>query len=343
MRGTIFFQTGKLAEVLYKPGLSKPDQKATGYLANAKTIEKYRDIWNAIGEYAKQEFGLKDLQNLTAEHIQAYMEQKVDDQVSEQYLEFTSSLIGKLEIALTKLNAQFFLANAHYAATLNRTYDFSIRKSILGNARKNHLVIERSDDPEYCRAYDNPQALIAAIQNPLFKLAATIQLESGARLEGVKRIDNTLIIKQKKLNENTLSDCIEYTLIDEGYCEVPQLQGTEYDALSAAQKGRMFDVEKGGKPGILLLSIQTYDQLKAYLLQNHYFKIDITQYREALKDAALMTQQPYQGTHGLRWNFAQERFYTIQAIGGLTYEQALQQVSWEMKHERASVTEHYLR
>ena len=63
----------------------------------------------------------------------------------------------------------------------------------------------------------------------------------------------------------------------------------------------------------------------------------------SLKEAAQTTNQEYQGSHGLRWNFARERFYKIQLIGGLTYDQALQQVSWEMKHERASITEHYLR
>lgn len=41
------------------------------------------------------------------------------------------------------------------------------------------------------------------------------------------------------------------------------------------------------------------------------------------------------GSHGLRWNFAQKRFKELQIFGSLSYEQALQQVSWEMKHERS--------
>lgn len=38
-----------------------------------------------------------------------------------------------------------------------------------------------------------------------------------------------------------------------------------------------------------------------------------------------------------------KRFLELQVRGNLSYEQALQQVSWEMKHERAEITEHYLR
>ena len=45
--------------------------------------------------------------------------------------------------------------------------------------------------------------------------------------------------------------------------------------------------------------------------------------------------------HGFRWTFAQNRVREYQN-NGYTYEQALQGVSWEMKHYRASITEHYL-
>lgn len=343
MRGSIGFQTGRLADILFIPGLSKKDQKETGFLANSNTIQKYKEIWKGIGNYSQTKFGIKDLQNLTSAHIHAFMEQKVKEQVSEQYLEFISSLIGKLQIALTKLNDRFCSENERYKLTMNREYDFSIRKQILSEARKQNLVLESADDPEFCRAYENPELLIEAISNPLFQLAARIQLQSGARLEGVQRIDKTMMIQSKKLKENALYHSIEYHVIDEKYSEVPQLQEIIYDTLEAQQKGSIFDVEKGGKPGILLVEPETYQQLKEYLLENECFKIDISSYRKALKEAAMITFQPYNGTHGLRWNFARRRFYNIQVIGGLTYEQALQQVSWEMKHERASITEHYLR
>lgn len=342
MRGSIHYQTGELAKVLFNQGMSKREQKSTGFIANAKTLETYREVWNELGVYVKEHFTLKDLQELNEEHIASYMYFKVHQAVSEQRLELISSSLGKLEIALRKLNAKYFFESLRDGKIKHREYDFSIRHEILDEARKNLLVVETSDEPTYCRAYTDPQSLIDAITDPIYKLAAKIQYESGARLEGIERIDPFLSIKTQKLHDNRLGDLIDYIRIDDVVCKVEQLQGIEYDSLEAMQKGRIFDVEKGGKPGILLVHVDTYQQLKAHLLKNDVFCIDVNKYRTALKEATQRTNQEYQGSHGLRWNFTKERFTKIQVIGGLSYDQALQQVSWEMKHERASITEHYL-
>jgi hypothetical protein len=72
------------------------------------------------------------------------------------------------------------------------------------------------------------------------------------------------------------------------------------------------------------------------------FTFDRHQYRLALKIAASKSGQQYCGSHGLRWNYAQERFVALQQ-SGLTREEALVQVSHEMGHSRGDITEHYLR
>jgi hypothetical protein len=78
--------------------------------------------------------------------------------------------------------------------------------------------------------------------------------------------------------------------------------------------------------------------------QNGLFKIDKDAYRDSLKAAAKATGQQYdiRSSHGLRWNFAQERFNTLQEFGK-TYDQALAQGSQELGHERAEITLHYLK
>ena len=50
------------------------------------------------------------------------------------------------------------------------------------------------------------------------------------------------------------------------------------------------------------------------------------------------------GSHGFRWNFAKNRMleYAKSNYANYTYEQSLLKVSSEMKHNRASITEHYL-
>lgn len=334
MRGSLYYQTGELSKVLYMQGMSKIEQKQTGYLANAKTLETYREIWNELAIFIKSMYGIKDLQQLDAQHIEAYMLAKAAQNITEQRLELISCAIGKLELGLTKfsskVNAQGFI------------YDFSIRQTILNAARGQLLVKETSDEPTFARNYDNPLALIEAIKDVKFKLAARIQYEGGARLEAVTRIDEMMILKTSKLRDNNL-ESIEFKNIDGIYSKVKQLQGIKNDSFTHMPQGQLLTVEKGGKPGIVHLNQDTYHSLETFLQNHRVFEINDCAYRRALINAAQATHQAYNGSHGLRWNFAQRRFKELQIQGNLSYEQALQQVSWEMKHERAEITEHYLR
>jgi hypothetical protein len=338
MRGSIFYQTGELAKVLFTPGMSKIEQKQMGYVANAKTLETYREVWNELGIFTKEMYGIKDLQKLNGEHIGAYMIAKSNQNITEQRLELISSAIGKLEVALTKFYDKIDLGTP----SEHRTYDFSVRKNILNGAREQLLVKETSDEPTFARNYENPKALIEAIIDEKHQLAAWIQYESGARLEAVLRIDKSMNIKTSKLKDNNLED-IDNKIIDGIYSQVNQMQGIKLDSFDNVEKGQLFTVEKGGKPGIVQISVSTYLKLQKFLEVDGVFEINVNHYRRALIGAANETSQQYNGTHGLRWNFAQKRFRELQILGNLTYEQALQQVSWEMKHERAEITEHYLR
>lgn len=334
MRGSLFFQTGCLTKMLFSPNMSKIEQKQTGSLANAQTLETYREVWNELAIFTKSMYGIKDLQKLSSQHIESYMLSKASQNITEQRLELISSAIGKLQTALEKFSAC-------YSDEL-QTYDFSIRQRILDASRDALLVKETSDEPLYARDYDNPIALIHAIEDDKYQLAASIQYESGARLEAVLRIDQETTIKTVKLYDNHLGD-IPYQSIDPTYARISQLQSMTRDPYDNAHKGQLLTIEKGGKPGIVSLSSMTYQKLERYLIDHHVFKIDVHGYRRALMNAAKATNQSYNGSHGLRWNFAQKRFLDLQILGKLTYEQALQQVSWEMKHERAEITEHYLR
>lgn len=334
MRGSIFYQTGYLAKMLFVPNLSKIEQKRTGLLANAQTIETYREVWNELAIFTKSMYGIKDLQKLSSEHIESYMLAKASQNITEQRLELISSAIGKLETALEMLHPTG--VNDH------QIYDFSIRQRILNESRDMLLVKETSDEPLYARNYENPTALIDAIVDKTFQLAASIQYEGGARLEAVLRIDQETLIKTVKLHDNHLGE-IPHKIIDQAYARVAQLQGMKVDLYDHHEKGQLLTIEKGGKPGIVQLSQKTYKQLETHLAHYGVFEINIHRYRRALINASKKTNQSYNGTHGLRWNFAQKRFRDLQILGKLTYEQALQQVSWEMKHERAEITEHYLR
>ena len=262
-------------------------------------MESYRAIWNNLFNYLKEHWNIKDFEKISSEHIAAYMDYKIEYYPSKQYLEKISAALGKLEIALK-----------HFAKHIRnemREYDFSIRQTLLDEARDLNYVVNNYHN----RAYNNPEALINALQNPLHQLAAMIQYEGGARIEGVA------LIKRD------------------------QLLGTKLDSITNTQKGIIFTKEKGGKEGEVLVSIETYNELKGYLSQHPLFKINRQTYYEDIKQSSKRCKESSEASHGLRWNFAKRRMFEY-AKAGYSYADSLQNVSYEMKHNRASITEHYL-
>jgi hypothetical protein len=85
-----------------------------------------------------------------------------------------------------------------------------------------------------------------------------------------------------------------------------------------------------------------YKKLEDYLNENTKFKIIYQDYLNDLKQSSKLSNQKYHSSHGLRWTFAQNRVRDYQQKANYSYYEAIQKVSWEMKHFRASITEHYL-
>ncbi len=157
------------------------------------------------------------------------------------------------------------------------------------------------------RAYEDPRALIENIQNSDYKIIAQAQLEGGFRISELNHIS-----EKNFLEDNAF-------LVISG---------------------------KGGKDREVPLPKETYQALKSLLSKSDKsdgkYKFNMDEYRKVLKEAALNSSQDYTGSHGLRWNFAQEKFAQL-TKEGKTYEQSLQIVSNLLGHERADITEHYLR
>lgn len=304
MRGSVYYQSSQLVKQIFEEGAKKEDrinlnhehyQKVSSY----KTMESYRRVWNNFFNYLKEHWKIRDFEKIEAQHIQAYMDYKIEYYPSKQYLEKISAALGKLEIAL-----KLFAKNIH---NKNGEYDFSIRQTILDQARDLKFVANNYHN----RAYDNPKLLIFNLKNSMHQLAAKIQLEGGARIEGVA------LIKPE------------------------QLLGIKTDKVTKTQKGIIFTKEKGGKQGEVLVSVETYNQLENYISINSKFKINRQDYYNDIKQATFISKEVSEGSHGLRWNFAKRRMFE-HGKAGYSYSDSLQQVSYEMKHNRASITEHYL-
>ena len=237
MRGSVYYQSSQLVKQIFQEGLKKEDKINPNHehyqmVSSFKTMESYRRVWNNFFNYLKEHWNIKDFEAITDEHISAYMAYKIEYYPSKQYLEKLSSAIGKLELALKKYTT------AKYGTP--KEYNFNTRQLHLDNARKLKIVA----DGYHNRVYDNPNLVIQNLSKYEHQLAATIQLEGGARSEAV-------------------------TLI-----KLPQLKGLKTDKITDKEAGIIETKEKGGKVGDVLVSLKTYHELENCLKTNKQFKIN---------------------------------------------------------------------
>lgn len=165
---------------------------------------------------------------------------------------------------------------------------------------------------QVARAYENPTSILSYLDGD-FLLVAQLQLFSGLRIS-------------------------EATLI-----EKDQLLGFHIDRSTGQAVGQIrLTRTKGGRPRDVTVPIDVYDQLTSRLDFGN-LQVNRSHYRKALMDAVTESKQQHLGrsTHGLRWNYAQNRM--LELIHQQPYEVALTTVSHELGHSRASITSHYLR
>jgi len=304
MRGSVYYQSAELTKIIFHEGAKKQDRinpKHPHYqkIASYNTMKSYRDVWNNFFNYLKEHWMIKDCEKIDSQHILSYLDYKIEYYPSKQYLQKIISSLGKLEIALN-----------HYSLSKYDSptvYDFSIRNFLLTEAVDLELVA----DNYHNRTYQDPLKLIKNLSNPLHQIAASIELEGGARVEAC-----TLIKKE-------------------------QLLGFEIDEITKNKKGIIYTKEKGGKEGKVFISIATYKSLLIEIDRRGVFKINRASYMNDIRETAKKIDVIPEGSHGFRWNFAQNRLLEY-AKAGYTYEQSLLLVSKEMKHNRASITQHYL-
>lgn len=72
---------------------------------------------------------------------------------------------------------------------------------------------------------------------------------------------------------------------------------------------------EGGEEREIGVSPATYARLEKAIGDGKRFEFDKDAYRAGLKEAAVKTGQEYEGSHGLRWSWAQERHSEMQERG----------------------------
>jgi len=317
MRGSINYQVNQVftQSGIFRPGESKHVAKAEARAEGAKSWSNLGQALNIYSYQTAQTY--KDTWHQTAHYAKSELGVRDVERLSSSDIRsFLESRIAdgvkyatfqKEAAALSKLEN----AMNQYAERTGSgaTYDF--RGAIQEIRTEAADVLDRSTET---RAYADPDKLINSLDREKSVLIAKIQHEGGARL-----YEASLIHKD-------------------------QLEGIGRDSATGKKVGQIRldgSDTKGGKGRMLSVSPATYRQLENHIIQHEQLRVDATGYRADLKQAAVATGQQYTGSHGLRWNFAQERFAELQQHG-YSRDQALSQTSWDMGHERPDITEHYL-
>jgi hypothetical protein len=272
-------------------------------VSSFNTAKAYLNTWRQLAEYGKEGYGLRDIEKITPEMVKDFLESKAEVGVSWQTLTTHAAGCNKLAAALSQYSE---IIAARFDRQASK-YNFKHAIQSVRNAYRSEL--ERFMDS---REYKNPTSLKEALQDLNHKLAASLQHEAGFRLH-------------------------EASLIKDG-----QLKGCGVDKYTGKDVGYIEVQGKGGHMTLGLVSVETYNALASHIKENGNFGINKEEYRAALKQAAQDSSGNfYTGSHGLRWNHAQERMNELQEHG-LKYEIALGVVSKELGHHRVSITRHYL-
>lgn len=156
------------------------------------------------------------------------------------------------------------------------------------------------------RAYVNPGAIIGKLTGE-FYIVGYLQLYYGLRVTEASRI------KLNQLNNETK----EFKFIGKGGTKMSKiLDENLYNIIVAKVKKCI----KNGESG---------------------FKISYSSYSEELSQASKLCQERWHGTHGLRYNYAQNK-YNIYIQNGYSKDEAMSKVSIDMGHVRKEIVGTYL-
>lgn len=275
--------------------------------------EAHRFVEFMIGNGRASLLDTASVHNDMAAYLEERLTHYVEKKRSRQTMETILSALGKFEYAINHYIEIHTLEIPHLITEQLRMDFYARSRKLL---RKSSKLFEN-------RAYPDPLRLIAAISDGTFQLQASLQYEGGLRTEGVGAPSNRRL--KNPLTSNGL-------------------RGISADPVTRSEVGIVASVEKGGKETEHFVSVPTYRRLEEYLSRHDKLESDYFAYVEAINSAARATGQyaPGRGSHGLKHNFAQERY--LECINhGLTHEQALQQTSLETSHFRLRETLTYTR
>ena len=303
MKGSILYQARTIFAMLDKIGTSKHQDKE---LARANGAITKSDIAKQTGVYS---FATREQYINTSIELLQYAKEnfnikdasKLNNEIVNSFLESKiASGVARSTFDKYASAVEKFVTGLNKFQQEHNLPQISIDISQTREQAKE--ILERNTQS---RAYENPQALINNIKDNTFKVIAEAQLSGGFRIS--------------ELNHMSLQNF---------------LGNSTFLVISG----------KGGLDREIQLPKNIYDKLLELAKQpnttNNKFAFDMNAYRNELKAAAERSNQVYTGSHGLRWNYAQNSYIKLSAKYGEV--RALQMVSNLLGHSRSDITKHYL-
>lgn len=288
---SIVKQMADLVKNSMKIGESKHVAKADGSakegIFSFNSAVAMKSTWVNMGKFCREEFGLRDIRSISPEMVREYLSKKAyDDEVSAKTY---ANICTRIEKFCTALESKRGIVVSELRAEIKECRAFT--EDLRAAAKDN-------------RAYLDPEKTISKIGDPYSRLAAKLQLEGGARISEIAKLD------KRNLTENEGKIVLKNT--------------------------------KGGLERTTKVSPETYEELAEIIKERGQYRLDVKKYRAELREAALLTgDDPKKSTHGFRFNFAQ-RFYFQLLAEGMSPEMAKSRVSSRLGHKRSEITDRYL-
>lgn len=189
IRGSTDWQITEIFKTVNDLGSSKHDAKDAARSAGAKTWEQvgqsigihsqstYQDftrIAKSILEYAKSEYGVKDVTKLDdqAHIVQSYLLDKISSGIERATYNTYSSAAHKFELALNRYSAE---------KGLGRTYDFGLKEVT------RIAIAELGDKSTSSRSYENVDKLVENLSGK-YVILGNILRETGFRISEASHI-----------------------------------------------------------------------------------------------------------------------------------------------------------
>jgi len=148
------------------------------------TQNAYRDVWRHILQHTKEKFGIKDIEKLTGEHVAAYLQSKISENISHATFMQYASAAEKLETALNMYSEKF---------TRGKTYEFS--NAIKPIRQLAHKTLQHFSGH---REYLHPEKIVNNMKNPVYKTVAELQYRAGLRVKETNMIRSSQLLPDGK-------------------------------------------------------------------------------------------------------------------------------------------------